>query len=259
MKLEELREGIVKSWDVKPLDLDPIEALSKYCKSAETMIANGTVLWRGDAGHKLKLIDPRTGIRTSKSSDNFYQQLMDASSHLKSYPSRSNSLICSSSKKVAEGYASGGNSLYAVFPVDGTEIAVHPSDDFLYHEIDVFGVQTELSSLAARVNLNVKLPFERIKFMTLDEIEKSIDYSAITNKTLMSRFALQNRGKFLQALADKIMTPENLQISLVKPGDPLPRLSECWFSNRAVMMSDRLFNDVIREFSRKKLKIHDKY
>lgn len=135
MKVTELlNEAIVKHAKAKDLDVEKaIGFLNKNCRSGLLAIKNGGVLFRGvtssAAFGDFTLVDTKTLNRTSRDSYNGYQLMMDYAKELKDVPSRSNSLICTTSSTTASGYGT----VYAVFPVDGTKIAVSTTDDFLQY------------------------------------------------------------------------------------------------------------------------------
>lgn len=83
------------------------------------------------------IIDGSKGKRVSRNTTNYYTVIIDeifkTSVSYKGYPLRSESIICSTSKKTAEHY---GN-LYVVLPFKGVEIGYIGSDDIWNKEIEI--------------------------------------------------------------------------------------------------------------------------
>lgn len=99
------------------------ETMNKYCTEAFPMLKNP--IWRGMTGSaKVIMINPATGVRKSQNTANFYTDLVDSSPFMAGWPKRSSSLICSTSRDYAGSYQWGEKSLYAIFPMDGTKIAM---------------------------------------------------------------------------------------------------------------------------------------
>ena len=137
-----LTEKFIKPWDTKKTTLQGvIDFLNANCKDGITAVANGGLIFRGvtNLGKEYYIQDSSGGVRTSKDSNNAYQLLMDNSSALSGYPSRSNSFICTSSPE----YASQFGKVYVMIPIDGTNIACADSDDF-------FGIYTNTGAFAGR-------------------------------------------------------------------------------------------------------------
>lgn len=131
--------NIKKKWDIKKSNkkenLAAVEQLLKIkCSKSLKLALDGQLLWRGFTSgltSKFAIIDSSDSVRVSKDSNNLYQLMLDTSPALKGYPSRSNSIICSTIRQDAVMYGD----LYAVFPFDGTIIAGSQTDDFLYSNI----------------------------------------------------------------------------------------------------------------------------
>ena len=123
-------EAIAVKWDIseKRTD-DAIKILNTHCKQGLLAIKKGGLLWRGfgkqltRSSPDFHFIDTTNSLRTSRDYDNAYMLLMNASKHLSDYPSRSNSLICTTDIQSAQGYSSSGATAWAVIPFDGAKIA----------------------------------------------------------------------------------------------------------------------------------------
>ena len=130
---EFLTERIITPWEIEHPDVgEAISILNKNCKSGLAAIASGSLLYRGFKRLKsgesgFTIIDTANAERTSKDTNNLYQLMMDTSSAFRCYPSRSNSLICSTDVYTASVYGD----TYVIFPFDGTLLAVSKQSDFI--------------------------------------------------------------------------------------------------------------------------------
>jgi hypothetical protein len=139
VKLSELvTEAVVKPWDVQPVSKSLETMLngpySNFWKSVEV----GGLLFRGfnediTGNENFVTIDTTKAVRTSRDLSNLYQLMMDQSTAFRGYPSRSSSLICSTSRKTANRYAIGmkGN-VVVVVPPNSASIAVSNHQDFIF-------------------------------------------------------------------------------------------------------------------------------
>jgi len=142
MKISEIiNEAQVKPYTKEELDLSKLnEFLEKNCSDAYNY--SPPVLWGGfrverNGSHaKPWLIDPSSGERRSENTmngSNQYTLIMDNSPYLKNYPKRSKSFIGSTSFTVARSYGEP----CAIFPVNGTKIAVCPYMDLWDTKLDL--------------------------------------------------------------------------------------------------------------------------
>lgn len=133
---QQLTEGIAKPWQIKQKSIkEAIKILNANCKQGLLAIKNNGLLWRGFTGgasakkEPFQFIDTTDSLRTSRDYDNAYMLLMAASKHLAGYPSRTNSLICSSSWDDAREYSKSRDAK-AVIPFDGAKVAYISHSDF---------------------------------------------------------------------------------------------------------------------------------
>lgn len=273
---EFLAERVLKNWEYSDLDEAPaFKLLNTHCLSGLESIANGSVLFRGVHMKygPYSLIDSSTGVRTSKDTNNFYQLMMDNSAALKEYPSRSKSFICSTSYGSAKSY---GDYVYAVFPYDGTKIAVSSKSDFIGTKIAPFGFGRLLQRISTSF---VRIPFndntER-SFTSIDDLNKlarstteeklrsnieSYVSSGLVHgeRAPMLKFALKHRENFFTDAASMFFTPEKLKLKLVTAGSPIPPKRECWFSGKAVFLSYQTFEEITKEMKKQGMPVASKY
>jgi len=90
-------------------------------------------MWRGFHASRpaeVAVIDPSKGERRLRDSYNIYQVAMDTNPAFKGYPSRTKSLICTGDYSVARSFGLGEGGTSAVFPFDGSPVAVASKQDF---------------------------------------------------------------------------------------------------------------------------------
>lgn len=165
-----LTEGVVKSWTVSDTDVkSAIDMLNKYCKHGLLAIKNDGLLYRGfgstgpaSKNTNFQIIDTTNSERTSRDYDNAYMLLMSASKHMEEIPSRTNSLICSSSWLSAYDY-SGKHMPKIVVPFDGTTVAYVNGSDFNEVEengsaLTSIGLTSRLTDVSLYEFFNMMLP-----------------------------------------------------------------------------------------------------
>lgn len=131
------KKNVQQKWIQKPLKLDAaVSMIEKNCADSLAAFLKGDGIFRGFSGTTLgaaSYIDSSDSFRTSKDSNNLYQLAHDASVHSMHIPSRSNSLICSTDHGTADSFSHGA--AYAIFPYDGTQVAISDSADFFAQKI----------------------------------------------------------------------------------------------------------------------------
>ncbi len=129
--------NIVKPWESQELDAkEAIKLMNSKARSGLLAIANGGLLFRGfgkspGKSNSIVKMDSSTGERTSRDTDNLYQLMMNESSKMKDYPSRSKSFICITDYEEAINYGR----LYVMVPFDGTKVAVSNKSDLFAQNI----------------------------------------------------------------------------------------------------------------------------
>lgn len=112
----------------KPIEYDEFrKTLDSKCSDAVSAFKKGKKLYRGlENSISFIYIDPKKGNpRRSYNTSNHYTLIIDNSPKWKKYPKRSQSLICSNNNSTAAGYGF----VYAVFPYNGANFGVCPTDD----------------------------------------------------------------------------------------------------------------------------------
>jgi hypothetical protein len=278
---EFLAEKVIKKWETENLTVrKAIDILNASHKDGLRAISNGGLLFRGNenAPDTIHSIDPRTGIRTSRDSNNLYQLAMERSTALQDYPSRGKSLICSTSFLNANAYGS----VYVVVPEDGTELAVYEKRDLLYakykggtftQSLETFSYQLE--ELATRLDFKIGSKFTDTAalnkaFAKATPEEFVTELAATMPKTFnwptyIKIFEKVKNNRF-DYIASQDLTPETLKLSLHKYGSALgvsnvnsTQGKECWFSAKAILIPVSIFREILTELSAQGHPIHKAY
>lgn len=149
-----LEEKVVTPWRDDELSVEnAIKLLNKHCKNGLKAVENGDILFRGFGGKRttpFSVLDTTNSERTSRDFSGAYQIALENSEAYSHLPSRSRSLICSTSYASAKGY-SGSSNPSIIIPFDGTDIASADVYDF---------ISMPLKGTSLRVN-NVDSQFKR--------------------------------------------------------------------------------------------------
>lgn len=277
----------IKLPDTRDTDLrEAIDLLNTKCSIGRKTLMTGDLLYRGaKMGEGVKVIDPSTGFRTSKDTNNVYQVMMDSAKDLQDVPSRSKSIICTSSGSNASSYAHDGN-LWVLFPYDGTELAVLNSSDLLY--CTVAPVSATLPSLnKMQINTVSYYVGNWLRENKIISDEKLLDSSGLDEKlskcnpeTLARTFFTEfspyimgsNRGGFtyhLQGVFEKhrknifthlsntFFSKKSLNLSMVEYGQPIAQKeNEIWFSNQCLAIHTPEFTKLLAHLKKSGFPVH---
>lgn len=156
-----------------------IQTIKTKCKKAlDFFLLDGDTLLRGIVhGGDFIHIAPKTSMpRESAYTDNYYTLILDNDPRWKSFPKRSQSIICSTDMYKAQVY---GN-VYRVLPYDGSRYGVCPKDDIWFSFKETLGmalgaVNGELNMLGELCDVDIgdtKTYNDLIEY--LNEIDKKI-------------------------------------------------------------------------------------
>lgn len=195
-----LVEKFIKSWETEKTNLQgAIDFLNQNCKNGIKAVANGGLLFRGvtNLGKDYYIQDSSRGIRTSKDSNNAYQLLMDNSSALSGYPSRSNSFICTAYRD----YALTFGDIYVMIPVDGTKVAVADSDDFFgtYMNDGVFRDHSieDLSELLGLLFSKLGVKPSKGKFTSMQDVNEAMSKFSPLEIAFIYTMGVDNEDMFI--------------------------------------------------------------
>lgn len=260
---------------------DPISIIEKNPKVLDALEI-GHVLWRGmtyDAGD-FSISSSRGTRRTSRETSNIYQILMDASDALKEYPSRSESMICSTSLLSAKEYASHGL-IYMVLPLGNPTLAVSDDRDFIYTHIKIDNKGSKqttrkiagIDSSIQRIlnNLGIKSQTEKDKFLSIEQLDSDLSKFDLSDPDIENDLVSLSRtpdediiidlmqklppNKIMSSLSNTIMTPERLRLHKASFGSALPHDVEVWFSGEALFLKTKAFLRIVDELESKGHKI----
>lgn len=199
--------------------------------------------------------DSTTQNRKSKNTRNYYTLTMDNSSAWEQYPKRSKSFICSSNKFFASAYGY----LYAVFPKNGTTIAVCPDSDLwgsfkkqhIYNlrrefveaiydfgstfeinirDDNIENFKKDLNELDNKINSKFDSNFELTKYLNS---KLNSDYNEVKDLIVVkSKISLYDRlSSLLKPIGFELTTTSNYKINSIR---------EVWFSGPAVFVNINL-------------------
>jgi len=143
---EFITETQVKPYSFATYGIDQKSQLLKTMKLLnthyrESLLLMNNPIWRGIKEYYSNIVefDTTRSERQSSNTSNHYTLLIDNSPYFVGWPKRSKSLICSTDPHYANSYGT----LYAIFPADGTNIAVCPKQDIWETNISLpeFGVK----------------------------------------------------------------------------------------------------------------------
>lgn len=232
-------------------------------------ITRRNYMYRGFGRHlssDFTFIDPRGGKRTSLDSNGLYQLMMDSSAAMKEIPSRSNSLICTANDEDAKMYGH----VYLVFPKLGTKIAASDESDYWENIINgeaakIFGITTinHMNKKITTALHNIGMDISPRSRLSIKEIDDDLNKFQVTFETFCSEFNISNTavksklekqiaqqgGKnFFTALANVIATPDNFGVyTFTYDGIKMPKESELWFSDEALVISDKAFTALAKK------------
>lgn len=269
-----LTEAVLKKWQTDNISMkDAIELLNAHCKSGLSSVTNGGILFRGfngsaARGKKYMLVDSSVGIRTSRDSNNAYQLMMDTSSEMTAFPSRSKSFICSTSLRTAYVFAQSDiDNTMVMIPFDGTTLGICAGDDMFAKSVNSkYLVRSSVEELSKTMaNFISNFPgspnyFKKGAKMTdanllnnilskrdLPELEKALADAGFKNaKNLAAEIMKYPKDKRFNAMCDIIITPTTLGVKTTTNGNPLPKDREAWFSGKAIAISVVEFSKIIK-------------
>lgn len=136
MKCIEITEGYGNE-PVKLKDKNLLSEIESQCSSALYRWKTNNFIFKGILANKtvpLIFTNPLNYIRKSRNTKNYYTLLIDNLPSWKSYPKRSQSLICSTSEDTSGMFGSN----YFVLPVNDTKIGICAADDIWYSFSNIF-------------------------------------------------------------------------------------------------------------------------
>jgi len=191
-------------------------------------------------------VDPKKGKpRKSANTYNYYTLIMDNMKEWKKYPKRSESLICSTSKRQF-----GYGFHFVVLPYNGAKIGVASKrdlwisfDNINTHDLSQFN--NNIGTIMREVNvpisdksyldiLNSFGTFDMFMKDNPDKIKQLIDGGIL--------WLYGYKGDLLKHI-QKLFDPSKNDFELKKIGDKLPENREVWTDSKCIMISERVFDD----------------
>jgi len=219
------------------------EILKKNCKDAVKYAkTSNNQIYRGVYNnHQFRYIDPKKEKpRKSANTTNYYTLLIDNSKYWKSFPKRSQSLICSTTIERVYGY---GNP-YQVFPYDGAKIGVAPNADFWisFEDADLLSsFNDRIEMMMRRMNVNIKdKSYKNITdaFKLFDDRVKEQGIPKMKDRFVvddMVKWFKYYTGNLLQTVTN-LLEPSTNDFELKTIGDKLPKEREVWTDSKSIMV-----------------------
>jgi len=239
-----------------------VKKLKKNCSNALDAYNKGKKLFRGyyDSKGDYLFVDPKQGKprKSAYAKGNYYTLLMDNLPSWKQYPKRSQSLIMSSSHTKASEYTFSPNTLYIVFPYDGSKIGVAPEDDIFFS----FNMYGEYSTIMGTGNIFSDFMNEILKMAGSNQPDSS--WSALKNAFSLfdkkitqvkdeysgthSKYQYEEFKDFLKKnyknnmlkMFDSVMNPIKNKFRLTTDITKIPASRECWTDGKCIMVNQGL-------------------
>lgn len=242
MKINEIiNEAAITPYSIAAVD-DFDSVLRTHCSEAmETM--KTSPLWRGFQRKKDSIFtfDPSTGTRASENTSNYYTLLMDNSPYMQGWPKRSKSLICTTDPNTAGNYGK----VYAIFPYNGTKLAVCPRGDLWDTIVKLPELDKTKASWDDINGIMYRLGFTDKSYEAIVKHSKSPKFLK-----LIKDFPNVPADNFISWLQEK-MAPENVYFDLVSVATWSPDYikREVWFSGPCVAIEKEIYEDWIKNQS----------
>lgn len=244
MKITELlTEATITPYNRSEVSDDFREVLASHCSQAMSTMLTSPI-WRGSRSNnnEVMILDPSSGTRKSENTTNYYTLLMDNSPYMKGWPKRSNSLICTTRRKVAESYGKA----YAIFPYNGTKIAVCPGNDLWDTRLKLPELnypEITWDSLNYIMQRNLGFKSDR-SFADLVEYTKNPKFEGILARIQEENEDYISSEQFIPWLQEK-MSPKNTGFVLTDVsswnGQSFPD-NEVWFSAPCVAVRSDIYD-----------------
>ncbi len=244
MKIAELlTEATITPYQRSEVSGDFREVLASHCSQAMSTMLTSPI-WRGSRSNnnEVMMLDPSSGSRKSENTTNYYTLLMDNSPYMKGWPKRSNSLICSTRRRTAESYGTA----YAIFPYNGTKIAVCPGGDLwdtmlTLPEIDYPSITWDSLNYIMQRDLGFKTDRS---FADLVDHTKSPEFGDYLARMQQGNSKPVTAEQFIPWLQEK-MSPKNTGFVLTNvsswDGQSFPN-NEVWFSAPCVAVRSDIYD-----------------
>jgi hypothetical protein len=213
---------------------DNFAKIEGRCSDALEACSNGKMIFRGTRINTLPvmLVDPSASQRKSANTENYYTLLIDNLPSWQNYPKRSKSLICSTSRHVAELFSQDNDKnggVYIVLPFNGAKIGICPQRDIWLTNIQGRRMY-EWNRIYSSYGISDSSYQSMIRDMHYDGLAASIFNNDINIKT----------DAEMIVYLDEMYDPVNLGFSVV-PIEGLPEASndprELWTDSKCYLIN----------------------
>lgn len=250
-------------------------SIKNYCSNNIEMIKKDLPLWRGfhDSFEDYALLDYSTGKRASQNMINLNTLFFDNNPVNKSFPKRSESIICTTDRDRAISYG-GSHSTYALIPYNGVDIAIvneediwdsrlispfsiYRSEGFDYVDY-AYTIQTAFKTILGKDHLKLAADFDKdidqftkvlktvVRVLKNKEIRDYFDstYNEENCENWLSRMVEKHETNAVDNILQQLIKPLSsfsLGFDLVSRGPINHDNSECWFSGPCIAIENSMW------------------
>lgn len=245
MRYYELTEGRSEAID----EGQAMNILRKQCSSA----FKAPEIFRGvKSNNQFMLVNPQQFTRKSKNTSNYHTLLVDNMASWETFPKRSESIVCSTSRNKAAVYGAGGMT-YRVLPINGSNIGICAEDDwwFSFKKFDNLGITVRdfNEDLANMFNTVLNdLPDDDNWEMVAEWIEMVDERLVVDDSFLSSDFAdylFEHDKTVKQTLIDLLEPKSNgFELTTIENFTTTGN-HEIWTDGPSLLVADYVYDDFI--------------
>jgi len=199
---------------------------------------------------EFRLVDPTQGTRVARGTkSNFHTLFVDNLSEWEKFPKRSKSLIFSKYIFSYFGY----NSIYRVFPFNGSKIAICPNSDFWFSfpggikSFNIFLGNIFKKYLGERLKKNITWEELKQKIDALEEIVKKQYDKGETEliEKFRDRYLVSGSGISIWKIIIKFFSPEKFKLETMSKSLKIPSgfvEPEMWTDGKCLLILNSLNN-----------------
>lgn len=277
-----LDEAVLQRWESEDVELEQaIKVLNQDYKRGIGAIANGAILFRGDRTmSSISFVDTTNSVRTSRDTNNLYQLMFDASKEMQHIPSRTNSLICTTSAAYALDYGT----VNVVVPIDGSTVAYCKDHHDIFFtsirtrltngSLSIEGLCYEIENILSDVGLKLDAAEGEFKFTSISEIDRYLTRKnpseiikgaeSLNQGELMKVLSRCPDNKKFTAMSTALMTPDTLGVGTFRYGAGIDTPQaftdkgvECWVSGKCAIIPGETFRSIVNTMVEMNMPVHE--
>jgi hypothetical protein len=257
MRFKEIKEAILdkqkalqNTQEHGPQEI--VDIIKNNCSEAMYQYMDGHAIYKGFSSserHGYLVMNVSNIERKSQNAANVYTYFTSKVSKVwKEFPPRDRSLICSTSERVAKGYAGSynPNGLFVILPFNGNKIGVCPADD-MWVSFERSGIG-DLGTFAFVMNNIMKRtlgPEGTLHDLMYLPCEKALEVSPAFDEYSGGIYA--RAGKNIAEFMEDKLDPKRNGFTIATPStiNKIPSNSEVWVSGMCVLVRKELMDEVI--------------